>query len=140
MRQKRTTPEEQLRLIQECRASGLTDYEWCVEHGIQPKTFYTWIYRMKKKGVLDIPATIPTVIPRAMKNPEIVKIQVEARPTESEQAMARATPSALQPASPVQYGVPVMEVMVEGIQLRVTNDVDPQMLAQTIRFLRGSRC
>jgi len=59
MRSKRTTPEEQLRLIQECRSSGLSDWEWCQEHGIHPKTFYTWIYRLKKKGEIDIPATIP---------------------------------------------------------------------------------
>ena len=41
---------------------------------------------------------------------------------------------------PVQSGIPVMEVTIEGIQLRVTNDVNPQMLAQTIQFLRGYGC
>ena len=140
MRQKRTSPEEQLKLIQECRASGLTDYEWCIEHGIRPKTFYTWIYRMKQKGVIDVPATVPTVIPREKKHPEIVKIQVEPRPADDQQTLESTTAPAVQSPVPSQSGIPVMEVMVGGIHLRVTNDVNPQMLAQTIQLLRGYEC
>lgn len=135
-----TTKEEQLRLIEECRASGLTDTEWCLQHGIRPKTFYTWIYRMRQRGEIDIPATIPTPIPKQVKQPEIVKIQVEARPAEvpvDAQSVERPVMSSI---LPVQSGIPVMEVTIEGIQLRVTNDINPQMLAQTIQFLRGYGC
>ena len=32
MRSKRIPAEEQYRLIMECRQSGLTDHQWCVEH------------------------------------------------------------------------------------------------------------
>lgn len=32
------TDEEWLTLIQECRASGLADKQWCEEHGICPRT------------------------------------------------------------------------------------------------------
>ena len=31
MRSKRIPAEEQYRLIMECRQSGLTDHQWCVE-------------------------------------------------------------------------------------------------------------
>ena len=31
--------EKQYRLIMECRQSGLTDHQWCVEHDIKPGTF-----------------------------------------------------------------------------------------------------
>ena len=40
MRSKRIPAEEQYRLITECRQSGLTDHQWCVEHDIKPGTFY----------------------------------------------------------------------------------------------------
>ena len=40
MRSKRIPVEEQYRLIMECRQSGLTDHQWCVEHDIKPGTFY----------------------------------------------------------------------------------------------------
>ena len=43
MRSKRIPAEKQYRLIMECRQSGLTDHQWCVEHNIKPGTFYNWV-------------------------------------------------------------------------------------------------
>ena len=50
MRAKPVNADEQYRLIMECRASGLTDYQWCIEHGIKPGTFYNWVKRLRQKG------------------------------------------------------------------------------------------
>ncbi len=50
MRSKRIPAEEQYRLIMECRQSGLTDHQWCVEHDIKPGTFYNWVKRLRQKG------------------------------------------------------------------------------------------
>ena len=50
MRAKRIAPDEQFRLITECRQSGLSDFQWCQMHDIKPGTFYTWISRLRKKG------------------------------------------------------------------------------------------
>ena len=58
MRSKRTSPEEQLRLITECHQSGLTDYEWCQQHNIKVSTFYVWVHRLKQSGEIDIPAVM----------------------------------------------------------------------------------
>ena len=38
MRGKKIPAEERYRLIMECRQSGLTDHQWCVEHDIKPGT------------------------------------------------------------------------------------------------------
>ncbi len=43
MRSKRIPAEEQYRLIMECRQSGLTDHQWCVEHDIKSGTFFSSI-------------------------------------------------------------------------------------------------
>lgn len=43
MRANAVAADEQYRLIMECRASGLTDYQWCLEHDIKPGTFYNWV-------------------------------------------------------------------------------------------------
>ena len=51
MRSKRIPAEEQYRLIMECRQSGLTDHQWCVEHDIKPGTFYIAIKGVAIKGV-----------------------------------------------------------------------------------------
>ena len=57
MRSKRIPVEEQYRLIMECRQSGLTDHQWCVEHDIKPGTFYNWVKRLRQKGCVDLPAS-----------------------------------------------------------------------------------
>ncbi|BAK47241.1 hypothetical protein CXIVA_12750 [Clostridium sp. SY8519] len=36
-----------LRVIQECKASGLTRREWCQQNGISTKTFY---YHQRKRA------------------------------------------------------------------------------------------
>ena len=51
MRSKRIPVEEQYRLIMECRQSGLTDHQWCVEHDIKPGTFYNWVKDCVRKVV-----------------------------------------------------------------------------------------
>ena len=57
MRTKAVTTDEQYRLIMECRASGMTDYQWCMAHNIKPGTFYNWIRRLRQNGNMDIPAS-----------------------------------------------------------------------------------
>ena len=145
MRRKRTSPQEQLRLIQACRQSGLTDFDWCQEHGIPPVTFYGWIHRLKQKDEMEILAGVPTIVRKETRPPDIVKIVIEA---EGEIAQNReGSPSACKSGMPEEFPVPsldsncpVMEVVIQGISLRVTNAVHPKLLAETIRLLRGLKC
>lgn len=55
MRRSRVSSEEQYRLIMEWRQSGLSDYQWCLEHDINPGTFYNWVKRLRQKQCQDIP-------------------------------------------------------------------------------------
>ena len=55
MKTQRRTADEQYQLIMECRSSGLSDYQWCTEHNINPGTFYNWVKRLRKNGYGDIP-------------------------------------------------------------------------------------
>ena len=55
MRAPRVPVEEQYRLIMECRKSGLSDYQWCLNNDINPGTFYNWVKRLRKNGCGDIP-------------------------------------------------------------------------------------
>ena len=145
MRRKRTSPQEQLRLIQACRQSGLTDFDWCQAHGIPPATFYVWIHRLKQKGEMEIPAGVPTIVRKETRPPDIVKIEIEAREelAHSMEEIPSACKSGIPeefPASCLDSNCPVMEVVIQGISLRVTNAVHPKLLAETIRLLRGLKC
>ncbi|MEZ3470139.1 MAG: hypothetical protein K1W40_17595 [Schaedlerella sp.] len=53
-RQIQRTDQDWAALIRECRASGLSDKDWCAQHAIQVRTFYKQAARLKKKG-FDIP-------------------------------------------------------------------------------------
>ena len=91
MRRKRTSPQEQLRLIQACRQSGLTDFDWCQAHGIPPATFYGWIHRLKQKGEIEVPAGIPTIVRKEVRLPDIVKEDVDyLPPVEDEEGEEKA--------------------------------------------------
>ncbi|MCR5660709.1 MAG: transposase [bacterium] len=143
MRSKRTSSEEQLRLITECHQSGLTDYEWCQKHNIKVSTFYAWVHRLKQNGEIDIPAVIPTVVRKEPEQPDIVKIKIEDERRISATPKAALTPEPPAETLPLmqsQPGYPVMEVIISNVHLRVTNDVNPALLAETIRLLRSAEC
>ena len=78
MRAQRRTPEEQLEMVQLCRASGLTIAEWCRREGIIPDTYYTWTERLRKRGMLEKAAPVPQRVVNQPFAPEIVKVQVES--------------------------------------------------------------
>ena len=40
--------DEWMKLVTECRQSGLTDAAWCNEHGISPSCFYNAVTRLRK--------------------------------------------------------------------------------------------
>ncbi len=82
------TVEERLRIIHECRQSGLAANEWCRQHGLRWNTYHTWVTRLKKKGLLESAATVPTVMIHEPDLPDIVKVDLtggrELRPVEYE--------------------------------------------------------
>lgn len=57
MRASAVSPDEQYQIIMECCSSGLSDHQWCLEHGIKSGTFYNWVKRLRQKGCSDLPVT-----------------------------------------------------------------------------------
>ena len=58
----------------ECRKSGLSDYQWCKQKGINPGTFYNWVSKLRKRGY-----TFPDSISKSDSKPmvqEVVKVDV----------------------------------------------------------------
>lgn len=50
MKRKFVRKDEQIKLIMECRQSGLSDYQWCRQMDINPGTFYNWVSKLRKSG------------------------------------------------------------------------------------------
>ena len=51
--------DEIYELIMECRNSGLSDRQWCIDHDIKPSTFYYWIRKLRQMACYDIPEHFP---------------------------------------------------------------------------------
>ena len=47
---------EQIRLINECRQSGMIDADWCRKNDIAVNTFYNWVSRCRRSATDQIPA------------------------------------------------------------------------------------
>ena len=139
MRAKPIPFDQQLQLIMECRSSGLTDYQWCQEHEINPGTFYNWVKRHRQKacgiipGVEDQKMTPPVPASRQ----EVVRLDPKQFSKELPETITpeHTTPLELPPASGH-----TLEIELDGAILRASNDISPGLLAQTLRILRGMPC
>ena len=122
MRAPRIPADEQFRLIMECRASGLTDHEWCLQNDITPGTFYNWVKRLRQKGCAGIPNAMRNPVPHKQ---EIVKIQLTA-------------PAKSQNDQSLHNGV--MELSIAGTVLQIPNGTDPSLLRQTLQIRKELSC
>lgn len=61
--------EHWLRLITQCRSSGLTDRQWCMENGIAISTFYYHIRTLRKKA-----CEVPEAVDPTSHKQEVVQI------------------------------------------------------------------
>ncbi|MBS6180978.1 MAG: helix-turn-helix domain-containing protein [Erysipelotrichaceae bacterium] len=132
-RNKRVPMQEQIKLINECRRSGLTDADWCRENGIAPSTFYNWISRCRKASA-DIrePNYGHLEIPQPTQDVVSVDIVPEKLP-EPSASFRQQTPLNLDNSHTI-------EVAINDITIRISNNADPILLSQTIKFLRMLPC
>ena len=131
MRATRIPADEQVRLIMECRASGLTDHEWCLQNDIKPGTFYNWVKRLRQKGFAEIPDTTRGSVPHKQ---EIVKIELS--PASKNEAFL----SNVQEQNNHSLHNSAMELSIAGTVLRIPNGTDPVLLGQTLRILKELSC
>lgn len=131
MKATRIPADEQYRLIMECRASGFTDHEWCLQNDIKPGTFYNWVRRLRQKGYTEIPDSISGY---ASHRQEIVKI--ELTPPGTNETMI----SAIKDQGTLSMQGRVMELSIAGTVLQIPNGTDPVLLRQTLHILKELSC
>lgn len=136
MRSLKVSADEQYRLVMECRASGLSDYQWCLEHGIKPGTFYNWVKRLRQKGCSDIPAAAGRGSYKEMPKQEVVRIDFQPIAATTGEPELPDFHSELPPV----IWSPSIELTLGQANIRITNDADPELLAQTIRILKEFSC
>ena len=133
MRAKRRTEQEQYDMIMECRQSGLSDHQWCLEHDINPGTFYNWVRRFRKQAC-EFPAPAGKDRFQAV-HQEVVKMEIiPDHPSDFfEQPSMEDTAEITKP-------VAAMELQIGKAVLRISNQTDPRLLEQTLKLLGAFSC
>lgn len=138
MRSPRKTADEQYALIMECRSSGLSDQQWCMQHDINPGTFYNWVKRLRRKACYDIPAATGRAGLTAAVKQDVVKVEILPDEKPSAPSGLLQAPDPLEDLPICQ--TPPIEIRLHEAVLRISNDVDPRLLAQILRNLGGCIC
>ena len=126
-----TTMEEKYQMIMECRRSGLTDKQWCEEHGVNVSTFYNWLSRFRKKDGYEVPESLAPKTARPKQ--EVVRID-----------MVPAQNSKLPVLSQTEFAeneiVPSIEISMKHVKIAVRNTADTFLLEQTLKLLKELSC
>lgn len=133
MRAKRRTEQEQYDMIMECRQSGLSDHQWCLEHDINPGTFYNWVRRFRKQAC-EFPAPAGKDRFQAI-HQEVVKMEII--PDHPSDLFEQ---SSMEDTAEITKPVAAMELQIGKAVLRISNQTDPRLLEQTLKMLGAFSC
>jgi len=128
---------ERLQLIKDWQLSGLTASEWCRRNGIHKNTFSNWIHRSRKQGLLETPAVIPQPVVHDPIRQDIVKIEVARNPEAITSGFISEKETVFPEAPSLRNQDAVMEINLGSVRIKVSNQVNPHLLAETIRLLGG---
>ena len=124
---------EQIRLINECRQSGMTDADWCRENDISVSTFYNWVSRCRKAAADQIPP--PNYghceIPRSKQ--DVVPIDIV-----SDHLPEQHTASQMHQTNPDNSHT--IEVSMNDVIILISNDANPALLTRILRLIRETSC
>lgn len=128
MKSKSKNKDEQLRLVMECRTSGLSDYQWCRQNDILPGTFYNWIKRLRKAGY-----TVPDRTDAIADIQEVVKLDVvdcenTSAPVDGQNACILALPENSHVAAQVECG---------SVKISIFNGADPAVTQALLQAVGG---
>lgn len=109
--------EHWLKLINQCRSSGLSDRQWCIENGIPVSTFYYHVRVLRKKA-----CEIPEEVDAVAQKQEVVQIPL----WEMEQ----------QTSDPVSLQMPAICLEMQGIRIAINEQAGADVIRNTLFALR----
>ena len=121
---------EQIRIINECRQSGMTDADWCRENDISVSTFYNGVSRCRKAAADQIPP--PNYghceIPRSKQ--DVVPIDIVSDHLTEQNTASRMHLD----------NSHTIEVAMKDTVIRIHNNADPILLTRTLRLIQETLC
>lgn len=135
----RVPAAQQYQLIMECRSSGLSDYQWCKEHGIHPGTFYNWVSRLRKKACYEIPKSISREAPTPSAVQEVVRLNLPSKSDLQQESVVLVSPS-LEKQNKASETSAKIEISLGNATIRIANGTDPEILDRILCFMKGMVC
>ena len=135
----RKSAEEQYQLIMQCRTSGLSDYQWCTEHGINPGTFYNWVKRLRRKACYDIPDPLGRLDHTPAPKQEVVEVGIvpevpyKSCPVLESEYQEKSVIPALPMTAPIT-------IEITNASISIQNTIDPKVLKQILQFVGELSC
>lgn len=127
--------DEWMELVTECRQSGLTDAAWCHEHGISPSCFYNAVSRLRKRACrIPAPSGKASTLDLTSHEQDVVQIAIEPDKSPAELISMEQNNSLYLDNSHT------IEIEVNGLRIRMSNDVQPVLLRTLMDVLKESIC
>lgn len=133
----RRSSSEWLRLITECRQSGMPDNAWCEQRDIPVSSFYNAVTRLRKEACAISKSAALSCGTYALdftSRQDVVRVNIcldpETATSCTDMPGAVATPDRLY----------TIELMTSGITVKLSNSVDTGLLAVVFRLLKGQPC
>lgn len=117
-------------LVMECRASGLSDHQWCKANNISSSSFYRWVQKLRDLRC-DVSESGATNYP-VPSNQEVVKLEVVKQDVAK---MEYNTPISAQ--SHFIETAPTIEISMANATMRFSNDVNPELFKTALLYLGG---
>lgn len=119
----RVCKEDQIKLIMECRRSGLSDYQWCEKNGVHPGNFYNCVSKLRRSGY-----TFPESTSKSNGLPnvqEVVKVDFVPAVNQEPGLLTEQNVSLDVSHSPAMVAA---ELVVNNITIRLFNGADEHLV------------
>ena len=130
---RRRTLSEWQSIIQECRCSGMTDAQWCLENGINRETMYSALKRLRRKAC-SVPERIQPEKVHDLTAPkqEVVKVGIIPE---------KDLPGDMVPGfpgnKPFLDNSHMIEISFGGYTVSLCNDADPVLVSKVLSLIRS---
>ncbi len=125
--------QEKFDLVQECRSSGLSDYQWCKKNNIPNSTFYSWVKQLQKRAYAVPERAEEVALPTAHSKPDIVKLNI----VEQEDFIPQ--PFNAHTSTPISDSCAI-EVVLNNATIKISNNASPILLQSLMACLGGAVC
>ena len=127
--------DDWMEMVTACRQSGMTDADWCAEHGIAPSSFYNAVTRLRKRAChVPDPIGKANTLDLTSHKQDVVQIAIEPEISPAEVIPDNGNTTMYLDNS---YTI---EIETNGILIRMSNSVQPSLLNLLLNALRNPVC